>query len=138
MNTQATSIVMLALSAGIVTAQERPSEFDARRALQTWEPPKWELPAAEPLPPLKLGKSDYSVSGPLIDTFRLKPRENEERSLGRKLLDLPIINIFVPEPMPRPTRQGAYFAWGNRDVPWAVTAERSISGPVGVLVSVSR
>ena len=88
--------------------------------------------------PLKLGKSDYAVSGPLVDTFRLKPRVQTERSLARKLLDLPIINIFVPEPWPKTTRQGKYFAWGERDVPWSVVSERPRSGPQGVLVSASR
>lgn len=90
-------------------------------------------------PGIPLGKSDFKVSGPLVDTFRLAPRYAvPDRTLAQKILDLPIINIFVPEPMPKPTRQGKYFYWGERATPWCVTADRPIPGPQGVLISVSR
>lgn len=119
-------------------AQEQSASFGAATEMKTSANPRWEVPVEQRLPPLRLGKSDYAVSGPLVDTFRLKPRVQQERSLGRKILDLPIINMFVPEPWPKTTRQGKYFAWGERDQPWAATVERRPAGPTGVLVSASR
>jgi hypothetical protein len=73
-----------------------------------------------------------------VDTFLTKPKARPERTLGRKILDLPIISMFVPEPLPKPTRQGKYFAWGDREQPWSATVERRPAGPSGVLVSASR
>jgi hypothetical protein len=119
-------------------AQEPPASFGASTEVKPSTNPRSEVPLQQRATPLKLGKSDYTVSGPLVDTFRLKPRVQTERSLGRKILDLPIINMFVPEPWPKTTRQGKYFAWGERDQPWATTVERRPAGPSGVLVSASR
>jgi hypothetical protein len=122
----------------LAQAQEKPAQFDATTTLPMWTTPKWDAPLEQKLPPLKLGKSDFIVTGPLIDTFRSRSRSDEERTLGQKLLGLPIINMFVPEPWPKPSREGKYFAWGERDVPWASIAERQRPGPSGVLVSASR
>ena len=120
-------------------AQEPPASLGASTEVKsTTTNPRWDAPVEQRPAPLKLGKSDYVVSGPLVDTFRLKPRTQTERSLGRKILDLPIINMFVPAPWPKPTREGKYFAWGERDQPWATTVERRPAGPSGVLVSASR
>jgi hypothetical protein len=124
--------------AAIAVAQESPAQFNTATTLRSWSNPKWDAPVEQKVAPLRLGKSDFAVTGPLVDTFRLKPNPDEERSIGRKILDLPIVNMFVPEPWPKPSRQGKYFAWGEREVPWATTAERQRSGPGGVLVSVSR
>jgi hypothetical protein len=131
-------IVAFAGCALMLRAQQPPASFDTATAVKSQMNPRWEAPVEQRIPPLKLGKSDYSVSGPLVDTFRLKPRTQQERTLGRKILDLPIINMFVPEPWPKTTRHGKYFAWGERDQPWAATVERRAAGPTGVLVSASR
>ncbi len=88
---------------------------------------------------IRLGKSDYVASGPFIETFRLTPRpEGEDRTLGQIIRDTPIINVFIPEPMAKPTRTGKYFAWGEHEKPWLVLADRPIPGPQGTLLSVSR
>jgi hypothetical protein len=128
----------LALPTLTLRAQEQPAQLDATTTLKTWETPKWEVPVEQRAMPLKLGKSDFVVSGPLVDTFRLRPRGETERTLGQKILDLPIVNMFVPEPWPKPSRQGKYFAWGEREVPWSAASDRQRSGPSGVLVSVNR
>lgn len=135
-----TLVIVFTGCALALRAQEPPASLGASTEVKptTTTNPRWEVPVEQRLPPLKLGKTDYIVSGPLVDTFRLKPRVQQERSLGRKILDLPIINMFVPEPWPKTTRQGKYFAWGERDQPWATTVERRPAGPSGVLVSASR
>ena len=140
MNATTLTALVFVLGLAPLRAQERfaPWDWSASR-LPAWTTPRWDAPVEQRAPRLMLGRSDYAVSGPLVDTFRLRPnRYPDERSLGRKILDLPIINIFVPEPMARPTRQGGYFYWGERDVPWASVVERRPSGPSGVLVSVGR
>ena len=119
-------------------AQETPASFGVVTDGKPTVNPRWEVPVEQRLAPLKLGKSDCVISGPLVDTFRLKPPTQTDRSLGRKILDLPIISMFVPAPWPKTTREGKYFAWGERDQPWSVTAERRPAGPSGVLVSASR
>ena len=32
-----------------------------------------------------------------------------------KMRRWPVVGLFVPQPMPWPSRQGKYFAWGERD-----------------------
>ena len=113
-----------------------PFDASVRKSLIEQDP-KWTVSLGQKPSNPTLGKSDFIVSGPLVDTFRLSPRSREERTLGQKILDLPIINMFVPGPMPKPTRQGKYFMWGERDVAWTVQADRPIPGPQCVLLSVS-
>jgi hypothetical protein len=66
----------------------------------------------EHLPPIKLGKSGFNLGGPLVNTFRRR-HYSEDRTVAQKVLDLPILNLFVPGPMPNPPEgnQGRYFAW---------------------------
>ena len=122
-----------------LAAQERPAQFDASKTtLPEWSVPKWEE-LLEPKPTrLTLGKSDFVMSGALVETFRNQPRPSGERTLVQKLLSLPIVNMFVPEPMPKPGVGGKYFAWGERNEPWATVSARASSGPQGVLISVNR
>jgi hypothetical protein len=124
-----------------VGAQERPAQFDASKTtLPQWRTPNWEE-LLEPKPVrLTLGKSDFVMSGALVETFRATPRPAGERTLAQKFLDLPIVNIFVPGPMPKAggVGGGKYFAWGERKESWSVVSARPASGPQGVLVSVSR
>ena len=131
-------IMVFAAGALMLRAQPSPASFGAATDLKPTINPRWEVPVEQRVAPLKLGKSDYAISGPLVDTFRLKPPTQTDRSLGRKILDLPIISMFVPAPWPKTTREGKYFAWGERDQPWATTVERRPAGPSGVLVSASR
>lgn len=67
---------------------------------------------------LQIGKSDFTISGPLVDGVRRK-RTSGERSLGKRLLGLPVVRLFVPQPMPSPPGGGRYFLWGERDQSWA-------------------
>jgi hypothetical protein len=83
-------------------------------------------------PLVTLGKSDFVVSGALIEGLR--PLHNTEgMSTGQKFLHLPVIRLFVPGPMPRPPGgTGKYFAWRNsdNDEPWEVRASRPpLKGP---------
>jgi hypothetical protein len=120
-------------------AQERPAQFDASKTtLPQWRTPNWDE-LLEPKPVrLTLGKSDFVMSGALVETFRNTPRPAGERTLAQKFLSLPIVNMFVPGPMPKTGQGGKYFAWGERDESWSVVSARPASGPQGVLVSVSR
>jgi len=72
-----------------------------------------------------LGKSDFVMGGPLIAGLRPMPRE-ENLSVGRKFLRLPVIRLFVPGPMDNPPGTGKYFAWRNDDsaMSWTVAASR--------------
>ena len=119
-------------------AKKQSSQMDVTKALTTWAAPSWDEPVKQNPPHVTLGRSAAAVSGPLVDTFRLARRAADEPTLGRRILSLPIINIFVPEPMPKTSREGVYFAWGERDVPWSVLCEPSRPGPQGVLLSVTR
>ena len=67
---------------------------------------------------LQIGKSDFTLSGPLVDGVRRK-RTIGERSLGKRLLGLPIVRLFVPQPMPSPPGGGRYILGGERDQSWA-------------------
>ena len=117
-------------------AQERPAQFDASKTtLPEWSVPKWEE-LLEPKPArLTLGKSDFVMSGALVETFRAPPRSSGDRTLAQKFLSLPIVNMFVPGPMPKVGQGGKYFAWGGREESWSVVSARPASGPQGVLIS---
>ena len=138
----ANTLVIVAFVSFVLTlrAQEPPPQFDVsvRKNLIERDEPKWTVSLGRKPSGISLGKSDFIVSGPLVDTFRLTPRSAEERTLGQKILGLPIVSMFVPGPMPKPTRQGKYFAWGERDAAWTVQADRPIPGPQSVLMTVSR
>jgi hypothetical protein len=81
----------------------------------------WPGPNAEkPLPPLRLPRTDFRVSGPLIDAFRPRPEAPDQNRLQR-FLSLPVIRLAVPQPMASPPGgTGRYFAWkGPSSQPWA-------------------
>jgi hypothetical protein len=142
MNANALLAVVFVSFALTLRAQEKPqAQFDTSTAKKTldWDDPKWWQLMGETRqksPGVSLGKSDFVVSGPLVDTFRVRPRSGRERSLGEKILDLPIVSLFVPQPMPVSHGTGKYFVWGERDRPWATVAGRSLA-PEGGLISVS-
>jgi len=84
-------------------------------------------------PSLRIGKSDFIVSGALVEGLR-RSRSNKERSLGRKFLELPFVRLVVPRPMPSPPGGGKYFCWGESDRSWttivAGASAASSSDPV--------
>lgn len=92
---------------------------------------------------LQIGKSDFTITGPLVDGVRRK-RTTGERSLGKRLLGLPIVRLFVPLPMPSPPGGGRYLLWGESDRPWVSVAQGVPAGDPAVthearaLISVSR
>ena len=83
-------------------------------------PAHWErqIEQRQPSSAVRLGKSDFTVSGPLVDGLR-RQRSAAGRSLGKRLLSLPVVRLFVPQPMPSPPGGGPYFLWGERDASWA-------------------
>ena len=109
-------------------------------------PAHWEKVLQEPrnLPELHLGKSEFVVSGPLVDGFRGK-RHSSDASLGQKFLALPIVNLIVPQRMSSPpTTGGRYFAWRDSNRSWSELAAGSVGGnssnpaynePSGTLIS---
>ena len=76
-------------------------------------------------PTIALGKTDFSVNGPLVEGFRRLPHV-DDLSRGQRFLRLPIIRLFVPGPMESPPGTGKYFSWRNEDnhSAWALTASR--------------
>jgi hypothetical protein len=90
------------------------------------------LPPMQQLPPLKLGKSGFNIGGPLVNTFRRRPHP-PDRTFARKVLDLPVINLFVPGPMDNPPRTGgSYFAWrGERVGPLRSASPGGASATMG-------
>jgi hypothetical protein len=99
---------------------------------------EWTMKLEPPLPPLTLGEGNVKLSGPLVDTFRLKARNEAQphRSLGQKILNLPVVNLFVPQPFPKPTGPLRYFAWGERDVPWTMVCDRHHDNERGTWLTV--
>jgi hypothetical protein len=82
-------------------------------------------------PLVVLGKTDFTISGPLIEGFRRLPKA-ENLSLGQKFLRLPVIRLFVPRPMESPPGTGRYFMWRSSDLPWTAAASRRpiLKGPI--------
>lgn len=75
-------------------------------------------------PLIALGKSDFTISSPLIEGFR-PLRHSEDLNRFQKFLRLPIIRLAVPGPMEKPPGgTGHYFAWRNCDLPWTAAASR--------------
>jgi len=143
MNANAFLAVAFVSFALTLRADEKPAQAQLNtstpRKILDWDDPQWwELmgETRQKSPGVSLGESDVVVRGPLVDTFRVAPPSRGERSLGEKILDLPIVSLFVPQPMPVSRGGGKYFAWGDRDRPWATVAGRSVI-PESGLVSVS-
>lgn len=114
-------IVTLLASTVCLPAQSDSAEFNSSIP-PNWNtnPAHWErrLEQRKNSAELRLGKSDWTISGPLVDGMRRK-RSTGERSLGKRLLGLPLVRLFVPQPMPSPPGGGPYFRWGQRDQLWA-------------------
>jgi len=108
-----------------MVAEEAQTEFDASapvKASTEWKPnPALRrdlLHIKRDHPTVTIGRTEFQVGGPLVETLR-RPRNWSDLSLGRKLLALPVINLFVPQPMPSPPGGGGkYFAWGDASKSW--------------------
>ena len=102
-------------------AQSDSAELDSSIS-SNWNtnPAHWErmLEQRKASSAVQIGKSDFTISGPLVDGVRRK-RTTGERSLGKRLLGLPIVRLFVPQPMPSPPGGGRYLLWGERSESWA-------------------
>jgi hypothetical protein len=121
-----TALFLSSLSASF--AEEQPAGFDAFapvKASTTWKsnPALWrELLNAKPdTSAIMIGKSDVLLGGALAQTLR-RPRGWSDLNLGQKVLALPIINLFVPQPMPATASGGKYFAWGESRRSWGALA----------------
>jgi hypothetical protein len=100
--------------------------LDSGFTLPEREVREWTITLAPSLPPLRLGEGNVKLTGPLADTFRMKARHEAQsgRSQSQRILDLPVVNLFVPQPFPKPARTIRYFAWSERDVPWTCLGPR--------------
>lgn len=76
---------------------------------------------------LRLGKSGWAIKGPVIEGAR-RQRSTGERSTSQRLLGLPIVRLFVPQPTTLPPGGGKYLLWGESDRPWLAVAEAAASG----------
>jgi hypothetical protein len=134
---------LIALGLGLMVlagpAQEKPAQFDVKEPPKTryldWQDPEWwQRDWNRDEMKFSLGGSEYAVSGPFAETFRVgRGVPFRERSLGQKILSLPIVNLFVPQPMPKPSGEGKYLVWGQREEPWSNLGDRGIPGPVGLM-----
>lgn len=111
----------------------------------TWEvsPRLWITKEPEGLRPLH--KGGFTISGPLIQGLRPYPRTAERSPIG-KVLDLPVIRMLVPQPIPKPSGGGKYFAWGRTRRPWSSYPSGCVpasgfdsvtQGPHNALISIS-
>jgi hypothetical protein len=92
-------------------------------------PAYWERALSEKRvsPELRIGKSGFVIRGPVVEGFR-RQRSSGDRSLGKRLLGLPVVRLFVPQPMASPPGGGKYFRWGESDRPWTALAEGAAAG----------
>jgi hypothetical protein len=112
-----------------------------------WDDPRWwgyisTHQEAEPAfhgAGVQVGKSDYKVSGPFVETFKVyHDRSWSDLSVLEKMESIPILNLFVPQPMPIASRQGIkYFKWGESDQPWVNIADHGMPGPSVSLFAIS-
>jgi len=114
-------IMTLLVSTLCLSAQSDSADFHSSPP-SNWNtnPAHWErmLEQRRTASSFQIGKSDFIITGPLVDGVRRK-RTTGERSLGKRLLGLPVVRLFVPRPMPSPPGGGRYLLWGERDQSWA-------------------
>ena len=139
MNTKTLVMVTLVSSALHLQAQH-PSPLDATAPSKVldWNDPKWWEAMGQKGSSIKVGRSDFVVQGPLIDTLRYRSATPGKRSLRQKFFGLPFVNPLAPKSFSTPPERKDYFAWGEGNTAWSVLSDRPIPGPQSVLVSVSR
>ena len=121
------AILLGALSCAIgADPQAQFDAFERAEATKEWKPNPalWQdlLSVERDYPTVSVGRGEFVVRGPLVETFR-RPREWSDLSLGQKVLSLPLVNLFVPMKMQKPPGGGGkYFAWGPRSQAWTPRA----------------
>jgi hypothetical protein len=126
-------LVALALA---LRAEEKPVSLNATvsKPPLDWNDPRWWEIRDRETGGISLGKSEYVLRGPLVESFRRPARPAGERRWTRKILDLPVVNLLVPQPMP--TAGGGprrYLAWGESDAPWSSVGTRRDGGSSGLI-----
>ncbi|MBC8096090.1 MAG: hypothetical protein H7Y43_09780 [Akkermansiaceae bacterium] len=134
MKTKSLLIALLTLTAAPAFAQDARSAFSASSTSLDSIP--WDVSQSHwdrisqqrsSIPELHLGKSDFVIGGPLVESFRRK-RLPSDASLGRKFLALPVVSSFVPQKMASPPGgTGSYFAWRGNTRSWS-EIPKTISG----------
>jgi hypothetical protein len=103
----------------------KPVVASASQADTSWNTNSWLwrdlVYGQNPSPDFRLGKSGFNISGPLVETLP-RGKAAADRSLGRKILDFPLVHLFVPRPMPVEDSGGPYFAWRSSDQSWTTLA----------------
>lgn len=125
-----------------VQAEEQPTRLDLahpesavlRRNYITWDDPAWWAAMRTKDDRVVIGRSDYTVQGPIVNTFRRAPNWSD-LTPAQKIISLPIVSLFVPQPMNiEPRRSLAmrdYIKWGEDDRPWSNIGDPWIN-PVGL------
>ena len=124
---------LLALAA-IAQAEVPPSPSGGAASATTQterstNPADWERVLIQKRDPegLLLGSSGWRIKGAITEGIR-RQRSTGERSVGQRLLGLPIVRLFVPQPLATPPGDGKYFRWGESDRPWIAIAEGAAPG----------
>lgn len=129
------ALVLLTPAARAQTRSDAVNLNSSSGAAVNWNtnPAHWErvIQQRTNAPALRLGKSDWQANGPLIEGLRRR-RSTENRSLGKRLVSLPIVRLFVPGPMPSPPGGGRYLLWGESDRPWITVAQGAPAGDPAV------
>ena len=127
---------------------QQASPASISQAVRNTSPAYWDRVIAEQsrMSKLKIGRSDFTVGGPLIEGLHRRPAV-QNRSLGRRILGLPVVRLFVPRLVSNPSSGGKYFRWGQSDRPWtSISENRGVGGddnfiihePQAVLISIGR
>src|SRR5690349_2740538 len=80
--------------------QDKPTVLDATvsKTPLDWNESRWWDIQRGRTNGISLGKSDYVLQGPLVETFRRPSWSATGGHWTRKLLALPVVNLFVPLP----------------------------------------
>jgi len=113
-------VVLLALSAVLTRAAVDDVTLGSPSSLDRTQP-KSVIKEPFDSSDLHLAKGDWVVRGPVVDSFQ-KRRSTEKRSFGRRILELPIVRLFVPKPTPPSSETEVYFVGGESSRPWAAIA----------------
>src|SRR6187401_1127904 len=101
MKTSALLVLALGMFVWASRADEKPTQFDTtarRKSVLDWDEPEWWRRDWKRDQKFSIGKTDFEVSGPLIETFRGPRRTWSDLNLGRKIINLPIVSLVVPQP----------------------------------------
>ncbi|HMJ92220.1 MAG TPA: hypothetical protein VK530_20525 [Candidatus Acidoferrum sp.] len=148
MNRQALAAAAMAVAVLAVQAEEQPTRFDVlapeslglKKDYIDWNDPRWWEAMRQKESGIAIGKSDFTADGPVVRTLRRAPNWSE-KSLGEKIISLPVISLFVPQPINIAPRErnspklSDYFKWGDLDQPWSNLGDRPLGGPGLINVS---